>query len=144
MVLVKDLMNRNVVTIHKDATLKDAISLMNANRFRRIPVLADGKIAGIITDRDIRQALNSPFIFHERSTDEYLLNTVTVGSSMTHDPHTIGPDDSVLKAAEIMEEKKIGGLPVVLGEELVGIITLSDLIKYLITHFRGVEEKTVA
>ncbi len=115
---------------------------MNARRFRRIPVLVDGKLGGIITDRDIRQALNSPFIFHERSTDEYLLNTVKVGSSMTHDPHTIGPEDSALKAAEIMEEKKIGGLPVVLGEDLVGIVTLSDLIKYLISHFRGVEEKT--
>jgi len=139
--LVRDIMNRDVMTLDRNATLKDAIFMMNSHRFRRIPVVTDGKLEGIITDRDIRQALNSPVIFHERSADDYLLNTVTIGSSMTHDPLTIGPDETVLLAAEIMEEKKIGGLPVVSEGGLVGIITLSDLIKCLIRDLRASEGK---
>jgi acetoin utilization protein AcuB len=109
---------------------------MVAGKFRRIPVLADSKLIGIITDRDIRQALNSPVIIHERSYDDYLLNTVKVASSMTYQPLSIGPDEDILAAAELMEQRKIGGLPVVEGSALVGIITLFDLITFLIRYLR--------
>ena len=137
MTLVKELMKRDVVTIGTNDPLKDAIRKMNAGKFRRIPVVDDGKIEGIITDRDIRQALNSPALIHERSSDEYLLNSVKVGTSMTRHPLTIGPDEDILRAAELMEQRKIGGLPVVDSGVLVGIITLSDLITYLIRQLRG-------
>jgi len=134
---VKDLMTANVVAIRDISPLREAISKMSAGRFRRIPVMREGTLVGIITDRDIRQALNSPVVFHERSADEYLLDTVTVGSSMTRNPLTIAPEDDVLKAAELMEHHKIGGLPVVENGKLLGIITLSDLMNYLIEHLRG-------
>lgn len=132
MTLVKELMTKDVVTLVTDASLKDAIRMMTAGKFRRIPVVANGRIEGIITDRDIRRSLNSPVVFHERSSDEYLLNTVKVGTSMTQNPLTIGPDEDILKAAELMEQHKIGGLPVVGEGLIIGIITLSDLINYLI------------
>lgn len=134
---VKDLMTTDVITIRDVDSLREAIRKMSAGRFRRIPVMKQGALVGIITDRDIRQALNSPVVFHERSADEYLLDTVTVGSSMTRNPLTIAPEDDVLKAAELMEHHKIGGLPVVENGKLLGIITLSDLMNYLIEHLRG-------
>lgn len=134
---VKDLMTTNLVTICVGDSLRDAIRKMSAGRFRRIPVVQDKELVGIVTDRDIRRALNSPVVFHERSADEYLLDTVTVGSSMTNDPITIAPDDDILEAAEIMERHKIGGLPVVDKGKLVGIITISDLMNYLIKYLRG-------
>ena len=133
---VKDLMTTNVVTIRAADSLREAIKKMSTGRFRRIPVIREGSLAGIVTDRDIRQALNSPMVFRERSADDYLLDTVTVGSSMTGNPLTIGPEDDILKAAELMEHHKIGGLPVVDGGALVGIITISDLMNYLIRHLR--------
>lgn len=130
-------MTKGVITVGPDDPLRVAIRKMIAGRFRRIPVLAaDGLLVGIITDRDIRQALNSPVVFHERSHDEYLLNTVKVESSMTLRPLTISPDQDILAAAELMEQKKIGGLPVIEEGALVGIITLSDLINFLISHLK--------
>jgi len=134
---VKDLMTTNVVTIRTVDTLREAIRMMSAGRFRRIPVVREGTLVGIVTDRDIRQALNSPVVIRERSADEYLLDSVTVGSSMTNNPLTTSPEDDILKVAEIMERNKIGGLPVVDGGRLVGIITISDLMNYLIRHLRG-------
>lgn len=136
MTKVKDLMVREVKTISAQESLKDAIRAMALGRFRRIPVLERGKLVGIITDRDIRMALNSPVVFRERSSDEYLLNSVSVGSSMTHAPLTISPEDTILRAAEVMEEHKIGGLPVMRDNELVGIITLSDLVNFLIRRLK--------
>ena len=136
MTFVKEIMTRDVVTLGADASLRDAIRLMTSGRFRRIPVVTDGRIEGIITDRDIRRSLNSPVVFHERSSDEYLLNTVKVGASMTINPLTIGPDEDILRAAELMEQHKIGGLPVVSGDLIMGIITLSDLINYLIRELK--------
>ncbi len=94
---VKDLMTTDVITIQDVDSLREAIRKMSAGRFRRIPVMKQGALVGIITDRDIRQALNSPVVFHERSADEYLLDTVTVGSSMTRNPLTIPPEDYLIE-----------------------------------------------
>ena len=136
MMKVKDLMSTQVVTIEPQEAIKDAIDKMNAGRFRRIPVIDRGKLTGIITDRDIRQALNSPVIFHERVYDEYLLKEIKVETCMTADPITISPCAEIIDAARHMEMRKIGGLPVVENESLVGIITVSDLMGFLIAHLK--------
>ncbi|MEA3221757.1 MAG: CBS domain-containing protein [Thermodesulfobacteriota bacterium] len=132
MAKVKDLMKRQVVTIGPDEPIKSAIKKMEAGGFRKIPVVEGSRLIGIITDRDLRQATSSPVIFHEVSYDEYLLTEINVGSCMTKNPITIRPDADIIEAARIVEDKKIGGLPVVDGDALVGIITISDLINYLI------------
>ena len=67
MVKVRDLMTAGAVTAGPDDSIRDALEKMHTGRFRRIPVVDRGKVVGIITDRDIRQALNSPMLFHERS-----------------------------------------------------------------------------
>ncbi|HDP24256.1 MAG TPA: CBS domain-containing protein [Deltaproteobacteria bacterium] len=134
---IRDLMQKEVVTIGPEEPLKNAISKMTSGKFRRIPVVHEGMLVGIITDRDIRQALNSPMLIHERSQDEYLLSSVTVESSMTRKPLSTGPDADVVDAARIMEQQKIGGLPVVEEGRLVGIITISDLMDFLISHLEG-------
>ena len=129
--IVKDLMTAGVVTIGPDASMQEAVEKILAGRFRRIPVVAGGRVVGIITDRDIRQTLNSPALVRDRSYDDYLLNEVTVAGSMTPDPFTIRSDAPVVEAATAMESRKIGGLPVVDDGALVGIITESDLLQYL-------------
>lgn len=133
----RDLMTTNVVTIRTVDTLREAIRMMSAGRFRRIPVVERGDSCRDRHGQGHQAALNSPVVIRERSADEYLLDSVTVGSSMTNNPLTTSPEDDILKAAEIMERNKIGGLPVVDGGRLVGIITISDLMNYLIRHLRG-------
>ncbi|MFA5654094.1 MAG: CBS domain-containing protein [Desulfomonilia bacterium] len=136
MVKVKELMTTGVVTASPGDSISDALEKMYAGRFRRIPVVDQGRLAGVITDRDIRQALNSPMLFRDRSYDDYMLRELTVGGSMTADPLTIHPDAGIVEAAEMMEGKRIGGLPVVDNDTLVGIITISDLMNYLIRLLR--------
>lgn len=137
MAKVRDLMKRQVVTIDPDEPIINAIKAMEAGIFRRIPVVEGSVLVGIITDRDLRQAINSPVVFHEISYDKYVLTAISVGSCMTRNPITVGPDTDVIDAARLVEDKKIGGLPVVEDDVLIGIITVSDLINYLI----GILEK---
>jgi acetoin utilization protein AcuB len=139
MIQVKDLMKTDLVTIGPNEPIKDALEKMVTGKIRRMPVIDGDRLVGIITDRDVRQALNSPFIFHERSYDEYLHREIKVESSMTHDPVTIRSDANIIEAAEQMEMRKIGGLPVVDNGALVGIITLSDLMNFLIKQLKKKE-----
>ena len=132
MLLVKDLMTTAVITIEPDAPMKAAVEKILTGRFRRIPVVDQGRLVGIITDRDVRQTLNSPVLVREKAYDDYVFHEVRVADSMTPDPLTIHPDAPVLEAVETMESRKIGGLPVVEDGRLVGIITESDLMHYLV------------
>ncbi|HON38665.1 MAG: CBS domain-containing protein [Desulfomonilia bacterium] len=136
MVKVKELMTTDVVTARPDDSISEALEKMRTGRFRRIPVVDRGRLTGVITDRDIRQALNSPMLFRDRSYDDYVLRELKVGGSMTSGPLTIHPDAGIVEAAEMMEKNRIGGLPVVDNDSLVGIITISDLMNYLIRLLR--------
>lgn len=129
---VSKLMKSAMYVIAPESSIGIAIKIMEEKRFRRLPVVKDGDLVGIVTDLDIRKAMNSPFVFHEKMYDEYLLNEIKVEACMTPNPLTVSPDTDVEDAARIMYEEKVGGLPVVEGRRLVGIIAVSDLIALLI------------
>ena len=138
-VKVKDIMTEKLVTIEPDEPIIQAIKAMDEGGLRRLPVLKAGHLIGIITDRDIRKALNSPMVFHEKTYDDYLLREIRVGSCMTREPLTVSPQADIVDAAALMEQEKIGGLPVMNGNRLVGIITVSDLVDYLILILKEAE-----
>jgi len=131
---VKDIMKSPVRTIFSDEPIINAIKIMKEMGFRRLPVLdRDNNLVGIVTDRDLRLATNSPVVFHDISYDEYLLNEIRVETCMSSMPITITPEADIVDAARIMENMKIGGVPVVDNTgRIVGIVTVSDLINYLI------------
>ena len=116
---VADRMTRNPITVCPQDTLADARGKMSSGGFRQLPVVADGRVVGIITDRDIR----------ERSMK---LRLTTVATAMTEEILIVTPQTSLAAAARMLLEYKIGGLPVLEGEKLVGIITTSDLLKTFI------------
>ena len=134
MAKVKDIMKSPVRTIFSDEPIINAIKIMKEMGFRRLPVLdRDNNLVGIVTDRDLRLATNSPVVFHDISYDEYLVNEIRVGACMSSMPVTITPEADIVDAARIMENMKIGGVPVVDNTgRIVGIVTVSDLINYLI------------
>jgi acetoin utilization protein AcuB len=138
-VKVKDIMTEKLVTIEPDEPIIQAIKAMDDGGLRRLPVLKAGHLIGIITDRDIRKALNSPMVFHEKTYDDYLLREIRVGSCMTREPLTVSPQADIVDAAALMEQEKIGRLPVMNGNRLVGIITVSDLVDYLILILKEAE-----
>ena len=95
------MMKSAAVIIAPEASIGSAIKIMEEKRFRRLPVVKDGNLVGIITDLDIRKALNSPFVFHEALYDEYLQNEIKVEACMTANPLTVSPDSDILGAAVI-------------------------------------------
>jgi len=132
MMPVSEVMTRNPVTVDRDDPIRKAFDLMTEGRFRRLPVMEGTKLVGIITDRDLRRATNSPLVLHETWYDEYLMDHITVEACMSSDPIAVAPQTPVDEAATIMCERQIGGVPVVEEGKLVGIITRTDLLKLLV------------
>jgi CBS domain-containing protein len=131
--LVKDWMICNVVTVTPDMTLPEAQRLMTEQGIRRLPVVENGHLVGIVTRGDTREA--DPSSVTSLSTWELndLLAKTKVGQIMTPKPTTISQEATVGEAAQIMLEHKISGLPVVDGVgKLVGIITESDIFRLVV------------
>lgn len=130
--VVKEWMTKELITIEENVTMMKAIRIMRDNNIRRLPVVKDGKVVGIITDRDLREASPSKATTLDIHELYYLLSDIKVKDLMTKNPITIGPDESVEKAAVLMLNYKITGLPVVdETKNLVGIITETDIFKVL-------------
>jgi acetoin utilization protein AcuB len=129
---VADIMTPNPVTVTPRNAIRTAVNLMREVGCRRLPVVDRGRLVGIITDRDLRRAANSPFVVREQWYDNFILDHIEVGSCMTPNPLTIHPGASICEAARLMRDHKVGGLPVVADGQLVGIITETDLLNFLI------------
>ena len=133
--LVRDVMTRNLITVDPETSFTDALKIMRENRIRRLPVLEDGKLVGIVTEKDILYASPSKATTLDVWELHYLLNKLKIREIMTRDVVTIQEDTPVEEAAKIMVDNKIGALPVVKGDELVGIITETDIFKVFLEMF---------
>ncbi len=118
---VRDVMVTTLVTVEPHETARHAYRLMRDHRFRHLPVLEDGRLVGILSDRDLRPVLLSPTLARAR-----------VGELMSEDLTTVGPDALVEEAASLLVVKKIGCLPVITDGRLVGIVTETDLLAVLV------------
>lgn len=130
MLTVKDIMTLSPVYVSSDTTLNEIIGIMKAHGYRQLPVVDNGKLVGIVTDRDVRLVMNSPIVLHDHQEDIKLLNTVTAESCMTPNPITVTPDTPAYRAAEMLSIYKFGALPVLENDELVGIVTVTDYLDY--------------
>jgi len=126
--LVKDSMTREVVTLSPEDTAKTALALCRERRIRHLPVLEEGRLVGIASDRDFRAAA-PPLGDPGRAA---ALAEIRVGEVMAREVVTAVADDPIEQAANTMRERRIGCLPVVEGGELVGIITASDVMDALV------------
>lgn len=134
---VAEIMTANPTTVTPRNAIRTAINLMREGGYRRLPVVDRGRLVGIITDRDLRRAANSPFVVREQWYDNFILDHIEVGSCMTPNPLTIEPSAPIAEATRLMRNHKIGGLPVVTDGQLVGIITETDLLDFLIELLAG-------
>jgi len=119
---VKDFMIHDVITVDDRKPISLALALMHEKGIRRLPVLADEKLVGMIVQHDIEKAFNRPGVIAETPVDWI----------MSKHPITITPEDDLVMAARILISKKISGLPVMDGDQLVGIISEIDILKILV------------
>jgi len=132
--LVKGWMTSDVMTIDEDTSMMKASQIMKENNIRRLPVMHKGKLVGMVTDRDIKEASPSKATTLDVHELYYLLSELKVKDIMSKNVSTIGPEETVEKAAVKMLEHRISGLPVVNDKgKVVGVITQGDIFKVLIS-----------
>ncbi len=135
--LVRDWMSSPPITIDIDATLPEACELLRKHQIRRLPVLQDGKLAGIVTRGDLRGAQPSEATTLSIWELNTLLAKLKIKSIMTPEPITIRDDATISNAAQLMIDYKVSGLPVVNADgDLVGMITESDIFRMVVRNWR--------
>jgi len=136
--LVQELMSSKPVTVTADTSVPEALRIMRERKVRRLPVLDHhGKMVGIVSDKDLLYASPSPATTLAIWEISDLLAKLKVEKVMTREVVTVSGDVPLEEAARIMTDRRIGGLPVMDGENLVGIITETDLFKALLQQLGG-------
>ena len=128
--LVKKWMSKDTITVAPNNTAIKALILLNENNIKRLPVIVDGKLVGIVTERDLKRT-------------SFPSETLKVGDVMTRNPVTVLWNQTINEVAETLLKHNISGVPVTGDQgELLGIITKGDLFKVLVTH-TSAEDKGV-
>lgn len=130
--LVKERMSKPVIFVQPDMPILEALKLMQREKIRRAPVIREGKMVGIISDKDILNASPSDATTLSMWELNYLVSRITVKDIMTRDVRTVDEDTPIEDAARIMADNKIGGLPVMRDGRVVGLITETDLFRILL------------
>ena len=130
--LVRDIMRTPVVTIQSDTTLPEAIRLAAQRGIRHLPVLEEGKLVGLVSDRDLKRAMASSATSLEVHELTYLLDKVRAREIMARAVITITPLFPIEEAARLMVQERIGALPVTEAGDLVGIVTETDLLELFV------------
>jgi CBS domain-containing protein len=129
--LVRDLMQRDVVTLKLGDSLGLAEDIMELGRIRHLPVTSGGVVVGVVSQRDLYRAAVSSMLRMSRSAERQWLAEIPVHNVMSDDVYTIEPDASVQRAVDVMLARRIGCLPVVEHGKLVGLLSETDCLRYL-------------
>jgi len=136
--LVREIMTPNPITAGPDMPVPQALRLMEERKIRRLPIVdSHGRLVGIVSDKDLLKAAPSSATTLSVWEIPSLLSNLKLESVMTRDVITVGEKAALEEAARIMSDRKIGGLPVMQGPDLVGIITETDLFKVLLEVLGG-------
>jgi acetoin utilization protein AcuB len=140
--LVQDVMQTKLYTVTPETTLPEAVRLTGQRGVRHLPVLNGERLVGILSDRDLKQAMASPATSLEAHELRYLLDRLHVGEIMTRSVITIGPMSPIEDAARLMMLEKIGALPVTDGDRLVGLVTETDVLRLFLRAMGAGEPST--
>lgn len=132
---VRDWMTQNPITIDASATIVQALHLLKEKNVRRLPVMRDGKLVGLVTERMLLTFSPGKSTALDTWEVHYLLAKTPVTAAMNPKPHTVGPDADLTDCAQIIHDRKLNGITVVNERgELVGILTTTNALEALI-HF---------
>ena len=139
--LVRDWMTPNPIIATPETNLPQAHKVMKENRIRRLPVVKDGKLVGIVTRGDIRGAEPSEATSLSIFELHYLVGNLTLDRIMSRNLVTVHPSTTIQEAANLMLSRKISGLPVMENDRLVGIITESDIFRLVVKTWEKEDQK---
>lgn len=135
---VRDCMTAEPLTVAPRDPLQRVIELLRRRDIRSVPVVEEGRLVGIVTDRDIRQVAPAYPLFRDEGEIRRYTERLTVSAAMTADPMVIAADAPLVRAAKLLETYRIGSLPVVDGGELVGMISVTDLLRAFVAQNEAV------
>lgn len=136
--LVKSRMTPNPVTITTETSLKEALDLIHSKPFRHLPVLdQDGKLVGVVSEKSLRQAAPTPITTLSVFEVDYILSHTKIGQIIHGPVITVEPDIPIEEAARKMIDHRIGCLPVVENEKLIGIISDTDIFRTFVEGLGG-------
>ena len=128
---VSELMATDVVTVDRNDDLRLVDDIMAERHIRHIPVVEDGAVVGLVSQRDVFKARMSSTMGYGELGQRTFLHTIAVKEIMTHPVLTVAPDTTVNEAVDLIIDKGIGCLPVVRDQQLVGIVTKTNLLQHL-------------
>src|SRR5262245_36378 len=129
--VVREIMMGSPVTLKPGDTLDLANDVISLGRIRHIPVVDDGRLVGVITERDLIGAAASHIFGLKQKSKSALLKSVLIKDVMKKHVVTVAPDTPIKEVAHLMAEKKIGCVPVLSTGTLVGLVTTTDILRYV-------------
>jgi acetoin utilization protein AcuB len=138
--LVRDIMTSNVITIPSDTPMFEAEKIMEFHKIERLPVVDKGKLVGLVTKDTLLKAGPSEATTFSRGELYYLLSKLMVKEIMKKDVVTVSPDTTVEQAAATAQKNRVGCLPVLEGDKVVGIVTTNDFFYKILNPLLGIGE----
>ncbi len=129
---VSSIMTSSVVFANKSDSLRKVTSIMKEHNVRHLPVVAGDSLAGIVSKSDILRLSFGDVYEDQSEIDETIFDMLTLEQVMVSNPTTVNADDSIADAARILSRAEFHALPVMKGNQVVGIVSTTDLIKYLL------------
>lgn len=129
---VSKIMTRNVIAIDKNAKLPEADKLFRKHKIRHAPVVENDKIVGMLSLTDLSRISFADNYDDNQSIDDSIYSMLSVAQIMANNPVKVSPDTVIKDVASLLAKKEFHALPVVDNEQLVGIVTTTDLLKYLV------------
>ena len=127
--LVKEVMTAHTRTVRPDQSLSDVRSIFEDEGFRHLPVMGNDRLVGMITHTDLMRVTYGAHIAEaDFEVNDLILETTTVEEAMSKHVHTIDPESDLKEAARMMKKYKIGCVPVLEGEDLLGLVTTTDVL----------------
>ena len=131
---VGECMAADPATVAPQDSLQRVIELLRLRDIRAVPVVEDGQLVGIVTDRDVRQVAPAYPLFRDEVEIRHYTEHLTVTAAMTADPMTVTPATPLVEAAKILETYRISSLPVVEDFRVVGMLSVNDLLRVFVAQ----------
>ncbi len=132
---VSQIMTHDVYTVNETDKLHEAVAIIRNHKIRHLPVVKGNAVTGIISRTDINRLTFGALFENQEGADEAVLEMLSIPQVMTAKPRTVSSDTTIREVAEIFSNEEYHALPVVDNGELKGIVTTTDVIRYLLEQF---------